>query len=145
MSMLGASSPTEVITPDEPAPTSCGSARGEGSSAVVMEVCEPPRKLHDKNPEVAVRIKEEIVSREPSKRSRHRDEHGLFAQSWSSAMASRGLTGAEECRLKHLDPEDCETMFLLSLRDRLKNLEPKRKSLAQIKIQEALHQIEFGE
>ncbi|KAH7941475.1 hypothetical protein HPB49_014259 [Dermacentor silvarum] len=51
---------------------------------------------------------------------------------------------ATQCRLPHLDPGDSDTMFLLSLRERLKSFGPRERSLALVKIQEVLHEIEFG-
>lgn len=49
------------------------------------------------------------------------------------------------CRLQHIDPEDSDTMYLLSLRERLRRFGPREKSLALVRIQEVLHEIEFGE
>lgn len=49
------------------------------------------------------------------------------------------------CRLQHIDPEDSDTMYLLSLRERLRRFGPREKSLALVRIQEVLHKIEFGE
>ncbi|XP_050036770.1 uncharacterized protein [Dermacentor andersoni] len=51
---------------------------------------------------------------------------------------------ATQCRLPHLDSGDSDTMFLLSLRERLRSFGPRERSLALVKIQEVLHEIEFG-
>ncbi|XP_070377922.1 uncharacterized protein [Dermacentor albipictus] len=51
---------------------------------------------------------------------------------------------ATQCRLPHLNSEDSDTMFLLSLRERLRSFGPRERSLALLKIQEVLHDIEFG-
>ncbi|KAL1426174.1 hypothetical protein MTO96_018434 [Rhipicephalus appendiculatus] len=48
------------------------------------------------------------------------------------------------CRVPHLDAGDSDTMFLLSLRERLRSFGPRERSLALVKIQEVLHEIEFG-
>lgn len=50
----------------------------------------------------------------------------------------------EQCRLPHVDLGDSDTMFLLSLRERLRNFGPRERSLALVKIQAVLHEIEFG-
>lgn len=47
------------------------------------------------------------------------------------------------CKLVHVDLTDCDTMYLLSQRDRLSRLDPKRKSMAMKRIQEVMHEIEF--
>ncbi|KAL3213884.1 hypothetical protein MRX96_007294 [Rhipicephalus microplus] len=48
------------------------------------------------------------------------------------------------CRLMQLDSADSDIMFLLSLRERLRSFGPRERSLALVRIQEVLHEIEFG-
>ncbi|XP_037499309.1 uncharacterized protein LOC119373356 [Rhipicephalus sanguineus] len=48
------------------------------------------------------------------------------------------------CRLAHVDPGESDTMYLLSLRERLRSFGPRERSLALVRIQEVLHEIEFG-
>lgn len=62
----------------------------------------------------------------------------------STERVKAAAEAATQCRLPHLDPGDSDTMFLLSLRERLKSFGPRERSLALVKIQEVLHEIEFG-
>ncbi|KAG0434446.1 hypothetical protein HPB47_019100 [Ixodes persulcatus] len=48
-----------------------------------------------------------------------------------------------KCEREHLDTNDCDIMFLLCLRDNIKNLSPQKKALAKIRIQQILFDLEF--
>ncbi|XP_077522842.1 uncharacterized protein LOC144133545 isoform X2 [Amblyomma americanum] len=89
-----------------------------------------------------------------SKYAKERRDSGDVASSTDALL--RELTAATEqmkamadataqCRLQQrVDPDDCETMYLLSLRERLRKFGPREKSLALVRIQQVLHEIEFG-
>ncbi|KAH9376235.1 hypothetical protein HPB48_018969 [Haemaphysalis longicornis] len=48
------------------------------------------------------------------------------------------------CQRPHVNTDDGDTLYLLSLRDSFKRLSASQKSTAIIRIQTVLHEIEFG-
>lgn len=48
------------------------------------------------------------------------------------------------CQRPHIDTDDCDTLYLLSLRDSFKRLSASQKSTAMTRIPALLHEIEFG-
>lgn len=48
------------------------------------------------------------------------------------------------CTRPHLDIDDAETMFLLSLRNTLKSFDAEQLRRAQMRIHEVLYEIEFN-
>ncbi|KAH9382627.1 hypothetical protein HPB48_023175 [Haemaphysalis longicornis] len=48
------------------------------------------------------------------------------------------------CKRPHIDTDDCDTLYLLSLRDSFKRLSASQKSIAMTRIPALLHEIEFG-
>lgn len=59
--------------------------------------------------------------------------------------ATKEMAKGGRCVREHLDTDDCDTLFLLSLRDRFKSLDKKKKRLAQLQIQKVLFDLEYGE
>ncbi|KAH9376158.1 hypothetical protein HPB48_017150 [Haemaphysalis longicornis] len=57
-----------------------------------------------------------------------------------AASANRTTT----CQRPHVDTDDSDTLYLLSLRESFKRLSASQKSSAMIRIQTMLHEIEFG-
>ncbi|XP_064470774.1 transcription factor Adf-1-like [Ornithodoros turicata] len=51
----------------------------------------------------------------------------------------------DHCHREHIDVRDCDVMFLLSLKETLKSLPPRKKRLAQLKFQQVLYDLEFGD
>ncbi|EEC07074.1 hypothetical protein IscW_ISCW018828 [Ixodes scapularis] len=58
------------------------------------------------------------------------------------ASATQKIQSAK-CEREHLDTNDCDVMFLLCLRDNIKNLGAQKKALAKIRIQQILFDLEF--
>ncbi|XP_064463565.1 uncharacterized protein LOC135374555 [Ornithodoros turicata] len=65
-------------------------------------------------------------------------------ESRSAAEACSSQSGSR-CPRPHLDVDDEETMFLLSLRKTLKSFDAKKRRLAQMRIQQLMFELEFGE
>ncbi|KAH9376239.1 hypothetical protein HPB48_020346 [Haemaphysalis longicornis] len=62
----------------------------------------------------------------------------------TAMLRAAGVSQTTSCQRPHVDTYDCDTLYLLSLRDSFKRLSASQKSTAMIRIQTALHEIEFG-
>ncbi|XP_064469091.1 transcription factor Adf-1-like [Ornithodoros turicata] len=82
-----------------------------------------------------------VPPHKPSERKTASGETSYLTQALAAATAEMA-SGSRNARL-HID--DCDTMFLLSLRDSFKVLSNKKKRLAQLQIQKVLFDLEFGE
>ncbi|XP_064470036.1 uncharacterized protein LOC135384778 [Ornithodoros turicata] len=84
-----------------------------------------------------------VPPHKPSKRKTASGKTSYLTQALAAATAQMA-SGSRNARL-HIDADDCDTMFLLSLRDSFKTLSNKKKRLAQVQIQKVLFDLEFGE
>lgn len=82
------------------------------------------------------------AERPASKEKKASDDGGL-AQILGHATLH--IENGARCTRPHLDVDDEETMFLLSLRGTLKSLDMKKRRLAHMRIQEVLYKLEFDE
>lgn len=98
-----------------------------------------PRRTYDVD-DVRIRVDDEASDGEDTAST------NALLRHLEKAMERIGVAAGatEQCRLPHVDLADSDTMFLLSLRERLRNFGPRERSLALVKIQAVLHEIEFG-